>query len=168
MEYHELDLDLYERTGSFDTPLEERKQVNVCGKVFDIKYDRCLATGAFGASIAFGVANLLYTNSQNRQCTPEEFDNKDYQYAVRATGKCHTDAQRNTIEGAIDHYIDEKVPSTTCGVRCMQLTHGGQWRGYVVFGAPTYDWEKYLAKCANVAQIGQCVSGGKKYVGDLG
>lgn len=167
MEYHEVDLDLYEQTGSFDTPLEERKQVEICGKTINLNYDRCLSTGAFGSSIAFGVAGLVYTASQNRKCTAQEFDNSNYQYAVRAKGNCHTTAQRNTIEGAIDHYIDTQIPESACGVRCMKLTHGGNWQGYVVFGAPTYDWEKYLDQCAAVSKLGHCTSGGKKYVGDL-
>lgn len=106
----------------------------------------------------------MSSKSNARDCSAEEFHNEKYQYAVRAKGNCHTTAQRATIEGAIDHYVDEKLPDSVCGVQCMKLTHGGDWEGYVVFGAGTYNWEKWLDMCASVGKLGHCEKGGKKYI----
>lgn len=167
MQYHEIDLDAYEKTGMTNSTLHERKQVEICGVKFQVTGTGCLTVASIGSSMALGIANLVYTKSQSRTCTPQEFDNVNYQYAVRAKGNCYTTAQRETIEGAIDHYIDENFDTRMCGVQCMKLTHGGNWQGYVVFGKPDYDWRYYLDMCASVSKLGHCESGGKKYVGDI-
>ncbi|KAH9824565.1 hypothetical protein Tdes44962_MAKER04385 [Teratosphaeria destructans] len=166
MQYHEIDLAAYEMTSNNTTQaLEARKQVKVCGKTFEVSFDRCLSVGSFMSSIAFGVASLVSAKSDGATCTAESFENNNYQYAVRAKGNCHTTAQRETIEGAIEHYMDKEVPDSVCGVQCMKLTHGGNWQGYVVWGAPDYDWKKYLDMCATVNTLGHCESGGSKYIG---
>jgi hypothetical protein len=162
--FHEIDLEAFE-TGLSNKTLTERKQVKVCGKTLVIpSFDRCLASTSLAGTIGLGVAGLLYSKSSNNDCSAEELDTPDYQYAVRTTGKCHTTAQRTTIEGALDHYIDEEMPPNVCGVHCLKLTDGGNWQGYVVFGVGNYNWEKYLDQCAQVGKLGHCESGGKKYI----
>lgn len=138
MPYHEIDLDAFE-LGLTNTTLSERLQIQVCGATIELAFDRFLAMGAFGLSLATGIANLVFANSDDRSRTAKEFHDPDYQYAAMAEGNCHTTAQRNTIQGAIDHYIDKEIPKSACGVQCMNLTHGGNWEGEVVFGAGTYD-----------------------------
>lgn len=66
--------------------------------------------------------------------------------------------------GALLHYASTEMTDSICGVHCLKQTHGGDWEGYVVFGAPTYNWEKYLDQCSSVAKYGQCRKGGKMYV----
>lgn len=162
--FHEIDLEAF-ATGLNNKTLTERKQVEICGKTINLpSFDRCLSSTSLASSVALSVAALLYTKSDKRDCHPEEFHNAEYQYAVRTKGSCHTTAQRPTIEGAMDHWIDEELPPSVCGVHCLKLTHGGNWQGYVVFGAGTYDWEKYLDQCTSVSKLGQCESGGKKYI----
>ena len=167
MQFHDLDLDAYEKTGMTNTTLSARREITVCGATIHVSTSDCLAGVSLLGTTALGIANLVYSKSQDRTCTPEEFDNVNYQYAVRAMGNCHTTAQRETIEGAIDHYISENFDDSVCGVQCMRLTHGRDWQGYVVFGKPDYDWKRYLNMCATVTKIGHCESGGKKYVGDI-
>lgn len=116
------------------------------------------------ASLGTTIAQLVSSKSDRRVCEPEEYHDPRFQFAVRAKGNCHTSATRATVEGAIDHYIDKKLPDSVCGVQCMKLTHGGDWEGYVVFGAGPYDWEKWLDMCALVSKLGQCEKGGKKYI----
>lgn len=140
MQYHKIDLDAYENTGMINATLSERKQVEVCGVKLQVTGTGCLTVAGIATSMAFGIANLVSSKSDKRTCTPEEFDNGNYQYAVRAKGHCHTTAQRETIAGAIDLYIDEDFNTRMCGVQCMKLTHGGNSQGYVVFGEPDYDW----------------------------
>lgn len=163
MQFHEIDLEAFE-LGLNDKDLSKRTQIKVCGTGINVTFERCMSILAFGSSIALGTAGILYVHSENRVCYPEEFHDPDYQYAVMTKGNCHTTAQRSTIQGAIDHYIDKEMPKSTCGVQCMKLTHGGNWEGYVVFGAGTYDWEHYLDMCASISKLGQCESGGKKYI----
>mmetsp|Transcript_7685 Transcript_7685/g.7623 ORF Transcript_7685/g.7623 Transcript_7685/m.7623 type:complete len:252 (+) Transcript_7685:46-801(+) len=45
---------------------------------------------------------------------------------------CDTSAQRKTIAGAIDRWV--KDHSHLCGTWCMNLTHSGDWIGYISLG----------------------------------
>lgn len=167
MGYHEIDLEAYEKTGETGLALSERRKVKICGFEFHVTGMGCITLAGVGVSMGLGIGNLVDKMSKQRTCSPQEFDNINYQYAVRAKGNCHTTAQRDTIQGAILHYLNENFNESTCGVQCMKLTHGAQWEGYVVFGKPNYDWSYYLDKCSDISKLGHCEKGGKKYVHEL-
>jgi len=165
LQFHEIDLAAFEQ-GLNNTALVPRKQIQVCGKTINTpSYDRCLATTSFIGTVALGIAQLVGTKSDKNDCQPEEYHNDKYQYAVRSKGVCQTKASLETIQGAIDRYVDKELDDSICAVQCMKLTRGGDWEGYVVFGAGEYDWEMWLDRCATVGKLGQCQSGGKKYIG---
>lgn len=121
-----------------------------------------MTLASFGVSLAALITSTVMSGSGgDGACTAVEYHDDRYQYAVQAQGTCQTSAQRETVLGALLHYADKELPDSICGLHCMRLTLGGDWEGYVVFGAPTYDWDYYLQRCRSVGQYGQCESGGR-------
>lgn len=110
--------------------------------------------GVFVYAVAMGPKNYA-------PCTAVDYHDERYQYAVRAGGNCQSSIQRAIVTDALVQYVEQDTPDTVCGVQCLKLTRGGRWEGYVAFGAPTYDWEKYLDHCFSVSKLGQCKEGAK-------
>lgn len=146
--------------------LHERTQVKVCGFEISIpSFDRCIALSSLVGTVALRIAQTVTSSSKESDCSAQQFHNEKYQYAVRSKGNCSNTASRQTVEGALIHFLELELPDSVCGLQCVRLTHGGGgWEGYVVFGAGNYDWEKWLDQCFAVTKFGECQSGGKKYV----
>lgn len=106
--------------------------------------------------VAVAIAQYKIAQSGKQPCCVEEFPHNEYQFAVRAKGKCSPAAARSQVEGALDQYVDYRMPESVCAVHCTRLTYAGEWRGYVAFGAESYDWEEWLERCSTVGKRGEC------------
>lgn len=97
MQFHELDLDAYEKTGNTSLAFVERKQVKICGHSFQATFDRCLAMGAFGSSLAFGIAGLVYQKAQK----PNVYARRIRRFEIRVRSSCQGHMPYN---GAAEHH----------------------------------------------------------------
>ena len=66
--------------------------------------NRCMSVAALIISVALGIFQLVYRQSNINSCKAEEYHNAKYQYPVRLKGDCPISAPRlATIQEARDH-----------------------------------------------------------------
>lgn len=71
---------------------------------------------------------------------------------------CDTSAQWKTISGAMEKWFDEH--KHFCGTWCLDMTHSGDWVGYISLGVGESGIN--VADCKNVFTWGgECTQGGK-------
>lgn len=110
--------------------------------------------------MAVVVAQHKNAQSGKQPYSTEMFPHSECQFAVRAKGKCVPTATRSKAESALGQYVDWRLSGPVCAVRCIRLTGGGNWEGYMAFRSETYDWEGWLERCSSVGKTGVC--GGKQ------
>ncbi|KAJ7205508.1 hypothetical protein GGX14DRAFT_397654 [Mycena pura] len=142
---------------SNSTDVAARRNVDYC-IANAAQTGNCIQAAAFLAAIGVGIASILKSDSDNNDCTTHSGGVDSVTWEVYATGKnCNTDAELQTIAGAIDVYLRAQNKSV-CGVHCIRLTHGGTYSGYVTLAAPGFNPDNFY--CGSAYTFGQCGTGG--------
>ncbi|KAL4928960.1 uncharacterized protein BDV17DRAFT_291282 [Aspergillus undulatus] len=109
--------------------------------------------------VAWTLATAIKGQSDKGECGTigGEFDTLKWKYY--ASGRnCDTTAQRDTIAGAIYHYLKEKNHETICDTECLKLNLGGTWDGWLKLGQKdNFDEDVY---CGPKLTFENCASGG--------
>ncbi|KAE8358113.1 hypothetical protein BDV27DRAFT_163890 [Aspergillus caelatus] len=115
---------------------------------------------SIAAMFAAQLAGQIYTASRQHDCGTHSGTIDGWRWEYHATGRhCDTTAQQKTIEGAIYKYLKEVERNKVCGTMCVELTHGGTWKGYLKFGkAENFEASAY---CGGKLGFSNCASGGK-------
>ncbi|CCF59332.1 hypothetical protein KAFR_0G03000 [Kazachstania africana CBS 2517] len=105
------------------------------------------------------VAHIIHMYSAEKTCGVGTSVFNDIKMIYTNTGQnCDTTAEESTIEGALDKAFGNYVRFNKAGIWCMELTHGGSWKGFLLIG-PNEDWPSYIW-CGDGGK-NTCVSGGK-------
>ncbi|CCF58605.1 hypothetical protein KAFR_0F00115 [Kazachstania africana CBS 2517] len=108
------------------------------------------------------LADEINDYSIKKQCGLMIGTSGEMKYAYSTTSKnCDTTAEKDTIQGALDKAFEKYIVNNLNAVWCMELSHGGSWKGYALVGHgeswPSYIW------CGS-GNKNTCASGGKNDV----
>lgn len=106
------------------------------------------------------VAGSIHAQSQNHYCgeVGGVIAGGHMRYKYKGSGKnCASTAGEFTIRGSLDKAFRQFIISQSWKVYCLELTHGGDWHGYLLIG-PNVNWPAGLS-CGGL-NSGRCVSGG--------
>lgn len=146
--------------------LQERKNVKSCA-LGVASVASAFASGASAAAAWYAVfhkaAGEAKYESDNKNCGVHhhvvDTPSRKMRYVYSSSGgDCSSTAQESTIEGSLDKAYRTYIKSHYDHIWCMELTHGGTWKGYLLIG-PDGNWPSNLS-CGD-SSSGTCVSGGK-------
>ncbi|KAJ7614861.1 hypothetical protein FB45DRAFT_758336 [Roridomyces roridus] len=119
--YLSTDLELFQPNS---TVLEKRVQISDCLKVIDA-VNKCFTFVNNIRSVASYIGNLIFSDSQNADCSDHSGDIDGVQFSFYYQGGgCSTTADITTIRGAIAG-ASEDFAQGRCAQVCIQMKHGG-------------------------------------------
>ncbi|CAM9022542.1 unnamed protein product [Wickerhamomyces anomalus] len=117
----------------------KREDVKACYTAGD-RADDCMVSVAAVLNTAASFADLIFKakggcKGTNGHVEEIDADGRQVYLKYEAAGEsCKTTARRSTIEGAVEKWINKQNDGKICQFQCIELSHGGHWRGYVGFG----------------------------------
>jgi hypothetical protein len=121
---------------------------------------KCVNTGGLIVNTVGVIANIIYANSNSKDCSYHDGTVDDAQFQVHATGSnCDTTAELETIEGGLSTYF-KSHGGAVCDVHCVQQNHGGTYRGYLKIAPKGYDISQVVCDDSVPFNDG-CGEGGK-------
>ncbi|CAG7562050.1 unnamed protein product [Fusarium equiseti] len=138
-------LESYEHSGNTTAALEKRRNVDIC---------QFIATTAACTVIADNGIRLVKAIARPKISLTKRI----LISLLAAGGDCDTIAEEKTIAGALEDHL-KQYGDPLCETRCLNLTHGGTWNGYLLIG-PADDFDS-SAYCGPKLDFDHCTSGGK-------
>lgn len=147
------------------TGLAKRLNVEVCGLYLHVGDTIIAFAGLVTAWVVASrsASKTIVNESHDKNCGVVSHDANQggvvMRYIYSASGRdCDTTAQKETIDGALDKAYNQYIHLHPKHVWCLDSTHGGNWKGYLLIGPK--DAFPSSISCGAV-NIGTCVSGGK-------
>ncbi|KAJ5835568.1 hypothetical protein N7447_001594 [Penicillium robsamsonii] len=83
-------------------------------------------------TITAAIVGVVWAQSKQKTCAKISGNLNGWKYVYYATGcNCDTTAQKETIHGALYHYLSSVEKNKVCGTQCLSIDHGGTYEGYM-------------------------------------
>lgn len=156
----------YDYESSSNNTISKRTDVLDCSAKVAIVF-AAFFSGASAAAAWYPIlkkaSKTVHKQSEDHNCGIVHHTQNKMRFTYTSSGRnCDTTAQQETIQGALDKAYRNYVHNDYNGIWCMDLTHGGNWVGYLLVGPDGPELWNNLS-CGN-NNSGRCVKGGKNDV----
>lgn len=150
--------------------LEKRSPIKMCPMRFIGDYPYCNYSNGEAAIDAWlrPMAVTIKKLSDQNVCAETCGEEKEFKWCYQSHTEgstCNTNAQRETIQGAIRKTMRDRA-YWICEQECFRMSHGGSWRGSLLIGRKeTWDNTRYCGDSLDDLQFAtddRCISGGNK------